>query len=200
MNCRKFERAAYLYLKHELPRDQMKEAKLHLLRCDDCKTKYHKINILFQKTGEYIRSAEEADQPFLPNFSSITYKKEKYHHIFILYKLATAAALIFLIISLFVITRNSKDIKKTNLKKENIVSAQQARSITVKKDVDKKTKSKTEQMDRPVQKLDKPIIRDEFSESYSRWLNARRNTTEPVMVEVIYPDLDIKIIYLLKNK
>lgn len=204
MNCRMFGKVVYLYLKKELSQDQMKEAGLHLSQCSDCKGKVQKIETLLNKTGKYLRFTDDDNQSSQPDFSLIKKANEKDRYFFRPGKLiAAAAALLFMAISLFIITENDKvteNRKKITINNAHTNNLETTPPPIIERDNGAIANNELNQEREYLHRAEQPRITDEFSKSYRRWLNARQNTTEPIIVEVIYPDMEIKTIHFLTNK
>jgi len=200
MKCKRFNKVIYLFLKKELSSRERMDAKKHLAECSECKRIYHKLDTLTAQTGRFLKSIKTEEYIRLSDIKEniIQFEKKRCFHIPTRFAVVTAA-LLFTVISLFLITRDRIQMEKPLNEKSDYADRKEITDFshqgtgTVIK-IDKKTETVFKQMESVKQPSE-----DEFRESYKKWLDERKNVAKPTMLVVIHQNPAIREIHFLNN-
>lgn len=202
MNCKRFSKTVYLYLKNELSNELMKESEMHLKECATCRLKYEKMISLMKKSGDIIKTTSDSGHVKIYKTMPVYEAQKKISKSrFIIKTAPLAAALLFTIIVLSIIDKDGKIDQVKDNDHRFVKTTENEPPLNKHVSVSEEKKCLPDQKISSAQKPNKPSsIDDKFGECYSRWLDARRNAPEPTTVEVMYWDPDISIMYKIKSE
>lgn len=200
MKCHKFKKIIYLYLKHELPDEMIKDGKKHLDECGDCKRMLDSLNHYISRTEKYLKSIDTDTYKEKPKPESIQIHHEKRYRLHIQAGIAAVSAAIFLtIISLFFFKHD--EIAPVKPSSGNQVhQTSKAISESTIQDKNRNIKSKDHIKVTVTSSSTKTSPEDEeFRKRYKQWLKERKDSAEPVMLVEIHHEFNVREIHFLNK-